>query len=117
MAKLSPEAARRIIQGTKYVENKARNRVERPTAPRIVPLDKLGITTSSITARSSKTPGSGTVQPYTYDQAADELVLTGDEVTVRNWTGTEVLDDVWIEYRIIDGVLWVVGNDCSGVAP
>lgn len=86
-----------------------------PVFDAIPPLNRLGISTSSITARSSKTPGHGTVQPYSYNGTA--LAESGAPIKVYNWTGTVVATSKWVQYMQIDGAIFLVGNDCSTVAP
>lgn len=112
---LSTDAARRVAAAVKAVERMPRATAPGASMPRIVQPNKCGITTTALSPRSGKTPGSGMVQPYTFD--GTQFVIDGDPIKVRNWTGSTIPDDVWIEYHIIDGYLFFNGNDCSGVAP
>jgi hypothetical protein len=75
----------------------------------------LGITTTPISARAAKVPGTGTVQPYGWD--GTELYLLGSPLRVLNWTGSVIGTNLWIEYNFKYGVPWFNGNDCSGVSP
>jgi hypothetical protein len=75
----------------------------------------LGITTTPIGPRSGKTPGTGTVQPYGWN--GTQLYILGSPLQVRNWTGSTIGTNLWIEYNYKYGIPWFNGNDCSGVAP
>ena len=76
----------------------------------------VGITTSTITARSGTTPGSGTVELYLYSTPNDDLEDTGQEVTVRSFSSTTggiptstycfVEDD-------LDNNFWITSVDCG----
>src|SRR4051794_11846169 len=109
------DSARRISKVVRRVEGYPVNSIQEPQGPRIVPFKKLGITSSAITARSSKTPGSGTVQPYLFNGST--LVSQGPTRTIRNWTGTAVATNKWVCFEVIDGHLFLDGTDCSSVAP
>jgi hypothetical protein len=113
----STDSARRIARVTRDAEMTARGDVGRGQGANIKPLEMVGITTTAITARSGKTPGSGKVQPY-YDNGTVLVEDANQEpVTVKNWTGSAVASDIWVKYTVISGFLYLDGTDCSGVAP
>jgi hypothetical protein len=112
----SPDSSRRIAQAVRHVEKSPRRaQIGRAAPPTIVLPSFLGITTTTITARAGKTPGSGTVQPYFFNGAT--LVTRGPTVKVYNWTGGVVDSPKWIEYNWMYGVFWLNGTDCSGIDP
>ena len=109
------DSARRIAAVVRRVEGASRNSTRRPRSATPNYYVKVGITTSTITARAGKTPGTGTIQPYTFNGAT--FVIAGDPEQIFNWTGTVVPSNVWAKYVVIDGFLFYDGYDCSGVAP
>jgi hypothetical protein len=74
----------------------------------------VAVVTSEISARSSNTPGTGTVTLKTEDANGDFSDLkTG--VTVRNWTATAVAVDKWINVGTFLGLKgkWATNEDCT----
>jgi hypothetical protein len=114
---LSRDAARRIAKVVRDAERTPEGSVGRGRNNGIKPLQILGITTTAITARVGKTPGSGMVQPY-YDNGT-ELVEDPEQepVKVKNWTGSAVSSGLWVKYVTVSGFLYLDGTDCSGAAP
>jgi hypothetical protein len=111
----SQDSLRRIAVATRYVEKSPRRAHNPPAPPPTIVLPSyLGIT-SSITARSGKTPGFGDVQPYLFNGTT--LVTYGPTVKVFNWTGTAITTSSWVEYNWMYGAFWLNGHDCSGVTP
>lgn len=115
---LTPETARRVAKAVRDVERMTRGPVPCQGPSKVVPYSKVGITTTAMTARVAKTPGYGNVQLYTYNSTANLLVLNGPVQKVLNWTGTAIsATPVWVEVNVVDGFLWLNGQDCSGVTP
>jgi hypothetical protein len=115
MAGFNKNSAKRIAKVVRRVEGLPRGQIGTRTPPTVVPIGKYGITTTTLTARSSKTAGYGNIQPYTFNGTI--FVLTGSPVKIFNWTGSVIASNLWINYVSADGYLFFNGNDCSGVAP
>ena len=74
----------------------------------------IGKTATSVSARSSVTPGSGTVQPYRFNGST--MVSTGATITVYNFTGSTIASSIFVEYVRYNGYWFFSAADCSGVA-
>lgn len=69
--------------------------------------------TSTISARSSSTPGSGTADLY-YKNSSGTLVSFATGKTVYNWTATPLSSGDWILVETdAFGTPWVTNKDCS----
>jgi hypothetical protein len=117
MPEFDDQSIKRIVEAVRYVEGQPRGTVPGLDGGREIPWNRLGITTSTLTARSSKTPGYGTVQPYYFSISTGLLVSTGSAITIKNWTSAVVPTNVWVKYIVIDGVLFYDGYDCGGGTP
>lgn len=71
----------------------------------------IGKTDEAITARSSTTPGSGTVSLYRLDDSGD-LEDTGENVTAYNLSDDAVASGAYVGLVQAAGVLWVNWEDC-----
>ena len=76
----------------------------------------VGITSSTISARSGLTPGSGTVDRYSYDEDSGDLVDDEQSEDVLNFSSTTdgIASGtyVWIEQDGL-GFWWITAVDCG----
>jgi hypothetical protein len=75
----------------------------------VVPSVVLIKTSSTITARSSTTPGSGSAVLVT---GTTSTLSTGATITLRNWAGTSIATAKYGTAVLIGGVYWVVSIEC-----
>lgn len=108
------DTARRLGNAVRRVEAMPLSSGSGTRKPIITLVFKIGVLTTSMTARAGLTPGSGTVQPYTFNGTA--LASSGSTITVYNWTGSTVTSGTVVNYATMDGYFFLVGNDCSGEA-
>ena len=72
---------------------------------------QIALSSSSITARSGTTLGSGTVTPYQIDGTT--LAATGaDDYTVYNFSGTAIATAKYLVVTVINGVKVVTSVEC-----
>jgi hypothetical protein len=116
LADISNNAFRRIRNVTRYWETVPRNHVERPTAPRLGAFGFKGATsTTSISANSGSTPGTGTA---TLDDMGDtSFSSSGISVTVYNRTEKTIASGSKMLVGLVDGKWFVLlVEKCSNLS-
>ena len=102
--------ARRLKAAVQRVEAQPYNDATSRRPPRFGPGMFLAITTSSITARSGTTPGSGTVSPVTYDGTS--MSTGSDSIAVKNFSTTAGSTGKYCVVAALAGANWVISIEC-----
>lgn len=102
---------KRTREAVRYFELAPRNRAQRPTAPRIVQWVKIALSTSSISAGASGTPGTGTATLQVFDGSS--FASTGIAITVFNLADKVIANGSYIKVCLVDGYWWVDLAQCS----
>jgi hypothetical protein len=107
----SGQNAKRLKHAVIRVENQPYRATSNRRMPRPGPGMFLAITTSSITARSGTTPGSGTVSPVDYDETS--LSTDSDSVDVLNFSsGTAISSGKYCVVAALSGGNWIISVEC-----
>ncbi len=112
-ASFDERSARRIAQVVRDRERDPRKRPQRAATPSVVLPTRNAMTTSTITARSGSTKGTGTVTLYVDDATGtgNDVVLQAG-VTVWNPYTASIASGTWVVVAIVDGLPQIQGASC-----
>jgi hypothetical protein len=108
---LSKDQMRRVGDVVRHVENSPLGAIGKgPNAPSPLRV-RPATTTSTVSARTGSTPGSGTARWLTYDPETNELG-EGDEFDIKNYltsTWSDNTDSLLLWWA---GCWWIIGAAC-----
>lgn len=108
----SSHNAKRLKQAVIRLEGQPYKTASKRRAPRFGPGLFLAITTSTISARSTTTPGAGTVAPVTYDGTS--LNTGTDSINVLQFSGssTTIASGKYCVVAELSGGNFIISVEC-----